>query len=141
VGLGVADARYRRHGVDLRLLVARVAVEGADQASVLSGESIGRAMQGWYGEAAYDLLRRDTNPDSRRSLWLFARYERFDTNREMPDGYSASGAADRRVVSGGLSFMPIEAIAFKADVEHWRDDSTGPDSRLNRVNLGAAFMF
>lgn len=141
VGLGTADVRYKRHGFDLRALFARVSVDGADQASVLSGESIGEAMQGWYGEAAYDLLRRDAKADSRRSLWLFIRHEKFNTNEEMPAGYTASPAADRRVTSGGLSFMPIESVAFKADVEHWEDESTGPNSQLNRVNLGAAFMF
>ncbi len=141
VGLGVADVRYKRHGFDLRALFARIAVDGAEQASVLSGESIGEAMQGWSGEAAYDLLRRDAKPDSRRSLWLFVRHEKFDTNDEMPAGYTASPAADRRVTSGGLAYMPIESVSFKADVEHWEDETIGPNNQLNRVNLGAAFMF
>jgi len=141
VSLGVADVRYKRHGFDLRALFARVAVDGAEQASALSGESIGESMQGWYGEAAYDFLRRDKRPDSRRSLWLFVRREKFDTNEAMPAGYTASPAADRRVTSGGLAFMPIESISFKADVEHWEDETTGPNNQLNRVNLGAAFMF
>lgn len=147
VGLGVADIRYKRHGFDLRALFARVSVDGADQASVLataesgSPQSIGEAMQGWYGEAAYDLLRRDRKSDSRRSLWIYTRYERFNTNEEMPSGYVASPAADRTVVSGGLAFMPIESVSFKADIEHWEDETTGSDAQLNRVNVGAAFMF
>ncbi len=141
VGMGVADVRYKRHGFDLRALYARIAVDGADQASVLSGESIGKAMQGWYGEAAYDLLRRDAKADSRRSLWLWIRHESFNTNEEMPVGYTASPAADRRVTSGGMAFMPIESVSFKLDVEHWDDETAGSNSQLNRVNLGAAFMF
>jgi hypothetical protein len=34
--------------------------------------------------------------------------------------------------------MPIDKIAFKADVEHWED---GTDANLTRFNLGAAFQF
>ncbi len=59
----------------------------------------------------------------------------------MPVGYTASPAADRRVTSGGMAFMPIESVSFKLDVEHWDDETAGSNSQLNRVNLGAAFMF
>ena len=38
----------------------------------------------------------------------------------------------------GIAFLPIEKISFKADFEHWED---GTDATLNRVNLGAAFLF
>jgi len=141
VGLGAADVRYKRHGLDLRALFARVGVDGADRASALAGEAIGKTMQGWYGEAAYDLLRRDRKPNSRRSLWVFGRYERFNTHEEMPAGFTANPAADRTVVSGGVAFLPIESVSFKADVEHWEDETTGANSQLNRVNVGAAFMF
>lgn len=141
VGLGVADVRYKRHGFDLRGLFARVQVDNADQASVLAAQPIGETMQGWYAEAAYDVLRRDARENGRRSLWIFGRYERFNTNEEMPDGYTASPAADRSVVTGGVAFQPIEKISFKADVEHWEDETTGSDSQLNRFNIGTGFMF
>jgi hypothetical protein len=147
VGLGVADLRYKRHGFDVRALYARVEVDGAEEASALASAAagspvvVGEAMQGWYTEVAYDLLRRDRKPDSRRSLWIFSRYERFNTHEEMPAGFAADPAADRTVVSGGVAFLPIESVSFKADVEHWKDETTGPNSQLNRVNVGAAFMF
>jgi len=34
--------------------------------------------------------------------------------------------------------MPVEKVAFKADLEHWTDDT---DADLTRFNLGAAFQF
>jgi hypothetical protein len=100
--------------------------------------TIGEAMLGWYGEAAYDLLRRDREGSSGRALFLFGRYEAFNTNEDVPTGFVADPAADRTVITGGVSYMPIDKIAFKADVEHWED---GTNADLTRFNLGTAFQF
>jgi len=132
------DLRYRRYGFDLRGVYDRVRIDGADRVSTLVGETIGEVMQGWYAEAAYDLLRRDRAQSSGRSLLVFVRHEDFDTNEKAPAGFTANPEADREVTTGGLAFYPIEKIAFKADMEHWKD---GAGAKLNRVNLGAAFMF
>ena len=136
VGMVALDARFRRGGVDLRGVFARDFVDRADTVTALA--TVGEAMQGFYAEAAYDLLRRDARPDSRRSLFLFARYERFDTNAEMPTGLTANPAFDREVITGGVAYLPIEKLSFKADFEHWED---GTEATLNRINLGAAFLF
>jgi hypothetical protein len=138
VGIGEADARFRRGGLDLRGVFARVALNRADRVSFAVGENVGRVMQGCYGEAAYDLLRRDRSPERRRALFLFGRFEQFDTNEEMPDGSAASPAAERKLLSGGLAFLPIEKVSLKADFEHWKD---GADAQVNRFNLAAAFEF
>ncbi|TMQ63058.1 MAG: hypothetical protein E6K77_05960 [Candidatus Eisenbacteria bacterium] len=132
-----ADARYRRAGFDLRGAYARVALDGADRVSVFVGGTVGSAMQGFYVEAAYDVLRRDRT-EGLRSLVLFGRHEDFDTNEEIPAGFVRDPAAERTVSTAGVSYYPIEKVSFKADLEHWKD---GADRKLNRVNLGAAFMF
>lgn len=138
VGMVALDARFRRGGIDLRGVFARDFLDGADSVAAVTGENVGEAMQGFYAEAAYDLLHRDANPDARRSLFLFARYERFDTNAEMPTGLTANPAFDREVITGGVAYLPIEKLSFKADFEHWED---GTEATLNRINLGAAFLF
>ena len=132
------DARYRRGGFDLRGVYDRVRIGGADRVSAFVGQTIGEVMQGWYAEAAYDLLRRDRAQSSGHSLRLFARHEELDTNKEAPTGFPADPAADRKVTTGGLAYYPIEKIALKADLEHWKD---GAGQKLNRANLGMAFMF
>ncbi len=133
-----ADARFRRAGFDLRGVFDRVHVDGAARVSALVGQTVGQVMQGWYAEAAYDLLRRDRTGSAGRSLVFFGRHEELDTNEEPPPGFPADPAADRKVTTAGVSYYPIEKVVFKADFEHWKDDA---DARLNRVNLGAAFMF
>jgi hypothetical protein len=133
-----ADVRFRRSGLDLRGVYDRVSLDGADSVSAFVGETIGELMQGWYAEAAYDLLRRDRGEARVRSLIFFGRHEEFDTNEEVPTGFPRNPAADRTVTTGGIAYYPIEKVAFKADLEHWKD---GTGAKLNRVNLGAAFMF
>jgi hypothetical protein len=138
IGLQEIDARFRRSGFDLRGVLVRVDVDGADSVSALVGETIGESMQGWYAEAAYDVMRRDRGEGGGRSLLFFGRREEFDTNEEVPAGFPRNPAAERTVTSGGIAYYPIEKVAFKADFEHWKD---GAGAKLNRVNLGAAFMF
>lgn len=136
VGIGGADARYRRHGWDLRTAAYFVTVDGADRVSASVGQTIGRTMTGWYGEAAYDLLRGGRG----RSLMAFGRFENLDTMDRVPNGpaFPRDPAAGRQVITAGLSYLPIDKIAFKGDFEHWKDDT---DAELNRFNLGLAFRF
>jgi len=132
------DVRLRRAGFDLRGAFDRIHVDGADRVSAFVGETIGEVMQGWYAEASYDVLRRDRRESGGRSLVFFGRREQFDTNERAPAAFPRDPAADRKVTTAGIAYYPIDKVAFKADVEHWKD---GTDAKLNRVNLGAAFMF
>jgi len=132
------DGRFRRAGFDLRGAYDRVHLDGADRVSALVGETIGKVMQGWYAEAAYDVLRRDRSEEGGKSLVFFGRREEFDTNEGAPSGFAKNPAADRTVTTAGSAYYLIEKVAFKADFEHWQD---GTGQKLNRVNLGAAFMF
>jgi hypothetical protein len=120
VGIGEADARFRRGGWDLRGVWARVFVDGVDSLAAAS-VFVDEEMRGYYAEVAYDFLRRDKSPERRRALWLFTRYERFP---------------GRRVQTSGIAYMPIEKVSLKADLERW---SRG--NYFNRFNLGVAFEF
>jgi hypothetical protein len=132
-----ADASYRHGGLDLRGLIARIGVDGADSVSAFTGQTIGSVMAGWSLEAAYDLLYRGAKPRS-RALWVFARYEDFNTNQEVPSGYAPSLDADRQIITTGIAYEPIDKVVFKGDFEHWE---YGSGSQLNRFNLGVAFQF
>ena len=92
---------------------------------------------GLYGEAAFDLLHGRTQAPE-RALWLFARFERFDTNADTEIGVTKDPLAERTIVTGGIAYHPVREVAFKADLEHWKD---GVDQELNRLNVGVAFQF
>jgi hypothetical protein len=138
VSIADLDASYRRGGLDLRAMVAWIGVDGADSVSAVTGQTIGSEMGGWLGEAAYQLLRRPSGATAPRSLYVFGRYEEFNTNKEVPNGYTPDPDADRKIITAGIAYEPIDKIAFKGDFEHWE---YGSGAQLNRFNLGAAFQF
>jgi hypothetical protein len=135
VGIWEADARLRFGGLDLRGVVATVAVDAADQISAVTMKTIGDQMLGWYVEAGYDVLRllgRD------QSLVPFVRYEAFDTQRSVPAGLTADPTNDRTVTTAGVAYYPIPDVAIKGDWEGWKD---GTGDRGGRVNLGVGYQF
>ncbi len=133
-----ADVRCHRGRADLRGVLAWTGVDGAGRASTLVGETVGRQMLGWYIEGACDVLGRGRPRRDGRALYAFARYEQIDTNHRAPSGFAANPAADRHILTSGISYYPIGKVAFKADLEHWTDRA---GATLDRLNLGAAFMF
>ena len=131
------DARFRRGAFDLKGEASQVSVDGADSVSAFVGQPIGSRLWGVMGEAAFDLLHGRTQHEG-RALWLFGRFERFDTNADTDPGITRDPAAERTVWTGGMAYHPVRDVAFKADLEHWKD---GTDTELNRLNLGVAFQF
>jgi len=137
VGLVEGDIRFRHEALDLRGEAAGIAVVNSDSVSIAVGESVGSRIWGVNGEAALNLIHGRSQVDG-RALWLFSRYERFDTNGETAAGIDRDPTADRTVVTCGVSYHPVREVAFKTDVEFWKN---GADQDLTRFNVGAAFQF
>ena len=137
VGLVEGDVRFRRGALDLRGEAAGISVGNSDSVSIAIGEPVGSRIWGLNGEAALDLIHGRSQVDG-RALWLFGRYERFDTNGDTETGITRDPEALRTVVTCGLSYHPVREVAFKTDVEFWTD---GADQDLTRFNVGAAFQF
>ncbi|MEW6684034.1 MAG: hypothetical protein AB1451_14135 [Nitrospirota bacterium] len=137
VGIWEADARLRMAGLDLRGVYTMIQVDGADQISAFTTETIGEEMTGWYLEAAYDVLRLVAS-DTNQAVVVFVRYEDFNTQESVPAGFTADPANDRQVMTAGLAYYPIPDVAVKGDVESWED---GADNDGSRFNLGVAYQF
>ena len=59
------------------------------------------------------------------SLSPYARYEDFDTQSEVPGGFSRRSINSQDIVTFGINFQPIDRIVFKLDYEDWEES---PDS-------------
>ena len=136
VTLFSVDVQYRASRFEVKGEFIRIDVDGADMLSTVAEETIGDVMQGWYVEGAYHVLPQTSFEDP--DLVVFVRREDFNTNEEVPSGFTADAAADREVWTFGVAFLPIDRVSIKADVESWED---GTGDSLTRVNLGVAFMF
>ncbi len=90
------DAKFRYKELELSGTFVRTELIGAEQASIVTGQTIGRAMQGGYAEAAYRFKKLLFSESSPSDFALFARYERFNTNHEMLTGepYAGFGLPD-----------------------------------------------
>ena len=131
------DVRFRRGAFDLRTEFAGVTIGNSDSVSIVVGEPVGSNIWGVNSEAAFDLINGRSRVPG-RALWLFARYEQFDTNGETEPGITPDPAAEREVFTTGISYRPVREVALKTDVEFWKD---GAGQDLTRLNVGAAFQF
>jgi hypothetical protein len=142
VRIGEIDARYQRQRLELRGQFAQVSVADAgrlnDALQGLIGVSpnIARSMRGFYGEAAYRVWARG----SPRDLVAFVRYENFDTQFRMPDGFLPLKEFDREAWIIGTTYYPDPDVAVKVDYIHQRNKS-GFITAPNSFNIGLGWWF
>lgn len=143
------DARYRRHGLEARILGAAFFFPHADQLIGSFDENgtrnypnpqasgvVPNRFWGAYIEVAYDVLRFVGATE--QQLLPFIRFEGYDNQAGLPDGYTR----DRRLkvfeTTIGLSYRPIRQVVFKTDVQ-LRDRDRGDDTLLLNFGLGTMF--
>lgn len=145
VKLWEVHAEYKFKGLELRGLYTQGTVSGNN--ALETATNIPKEVQGWYVEAAYDIMPH-LRSGSLMSLTPFFRYESYDTNKEVFTG-TPDKTMDRRVTTFGLDFKPIPNVVIKADYQ-WRDtDSDLPkgkgtgldENKISQFNLGIGFIF
>jgi hypothetical protein len=133
-----AESRFR--GAVVRALYARGELDDAAQLNALNGltgnRSVGESMAGWYVEAGYDLSSLVSFGEA--SFMPYARYERVDTQRSVPTGFSINPANEQTIFTYGIQFRPISQVVFKADYQNV-DNEAG--TGLNQWNLGIGYIF
>jgi len=142
VKVGEFDARYARGPLELRGQFAQVSISNARELNDALGRSVGvdpniaRSLRGFYGEAGY----RFWSTASSGEFGAFVRYENFDTQFRMPDGYVPLEQFDRDATVFGLTYWPDPDIAIKTDYSVIRNQSqtiTAP----NTFNVGLGWWF
>ena len=142
VRVGEVDARYQRGRLELRGQLAQVGISDAarlnDAVEGLTGVSpnIAKALRGFYGEAAYRLW----NAGSPRDLVAFVRYENFDTQYRMPEGFLPLEEFDRDAWVVGATYYPDPDVAVKVDYVRLRNQS-GFLRAPHSVNVGLGWWF
>jgi DNA-binding protein H-NS len=133
-----ADWRWR--GLWLRGLYARSHVADAALINEHNGfagdESVGSLQEGWYLQAAFDVL--SLKAGSRSSLFPFLRYEKYDTQAVVPVGYERNPENDASVLTVGLGFKPIEQLIVKAD---WQRRRNAARTGVNQWNVALGYIF
>lgn len=98
-------------------------------------QGLGSAMQGWYLEAAYNLLPLT----KKQQLYAFARYEDYDTNASVKGDLLVNDAYNRSEWTLGLSYKLTPGAVVKADYQ-FKNDATN-NSLPNQLNFGIGVWF
>jgi len=131
--------QYKARGLDLRGLFALADVDDVAELNAARGldgdASIGERLVGGYMQAGYDILR---SADTGHQLVPYVRWERLNTQDEVPDGFSADPANDRSVLSLGAAWKPIPQFILKTDYQiHSNEADTGVD----QFNVALGWLF
>jgi len=131
--------QYQYRGLQLRALFAQGHIGDADVLSAALGANgaISSRIVGGYAEVGYDILPV-LFPGTDMSLSPFIRFERLDTQADVPAGFTPDRSRDIRVINAGLSFKPIPNVVIKTD---YRNLGAAAGQIADEFNIGFGFIF
>jgi hypothetical protein len=135
-----AHGQYESHGLHLRGLftMTHIGDAGSLTSDLLASDpgfsgAVASGLLGGYGEVAYDVLPL-LFPGTERFLAPFYRFEWYDTQWNMPSGFSSNRSREIMVNTVGLHFEPIPNVVLKLD---YRNRSAKEGQIPDEVNLGS----
>ena len=131
-------AQVQWRGLWLRALGVMTTIHDAAIVSEAKGETIGEDQFGFYAEAAYDLLPL-LFPSTTQALAPFFRYEIFDTQDKVPQGFARNPGHNVQLYTVGAQYWPYPQVVLKLDYRNFDAGSVAPIP--DEVNLGAGFVF
>lgn len=136
-----AHVQLRRFGVRLRALLAGATVRQAEKINAANGltgsNSVGSELLGWYVEGGYEVMRRLV-PASAHEIVPYVRFEKLNTQAEVPAGFTANPANDQTILTLGAAFYPHPQIVVKSDWQKVENEATTGTDQWN-VALGYLF--
>ena len=142
VTMAEVDGRYSFRRLDFRGLFANTWVSQADELNWRLEQKFGvnpnvaSQMRGYYFEPGLHVLPRRTRND----VILFARYEKYNTQHRMPEGYAALPQFNRSAWVTGVTYKPNADVAIKFDYVFNRNASAVVRA-INGINLGIGWWF
>lgn len=140
VTLGEVHGEAKFRGVVLRALYARGTVDDAaaiNAANRLTGSgSVGESFGGWYAESGYEITPSLRNREM--SITPHVRYEKLDTQRRVPNGFSRNRANSQNILTLGVAFKPIPQTVIKLD---WQDVENDAGTGIDQWNIALGYIF
>ena len=136
------DGRYRVGEFEGRGQYAHGFLDGMGELNASRQRTIGVSpnvadeIRGFYLEGAYFVLAKPAP----RELAVFLRYENFDTQYRMPNGYQPLKEFDRDAWVVGMTYFPDPDVAVKVDYTFLRNESSVIKAP-NSLNIGLGWWF
>jgi len=136
VTLVSADVQYRRGDFEARGVYAQGKIDDVEQLNAAFGEDVGEEQVGYYIEAAYHFMPDawKTGRLDRANAVVFARFEDYDTQHEVPAGVTKDPDAAREEITAGVAFFFTEELVIKVDYSI-------RDEQDDLFNLGIGWSF
>lgn len=137
------DAQFQYAGLDLRALSVWTMLDDAALINQLNeyegSKSVGEEQSGWYVLGAYNIFSA-LNSGSKYMEYLapFFRYEKFDTQKDVPAGYERNPANERTQYTIGVNYKPIPNVVVKAEYQNLDNEA---DDATNQFNFGIGYVF
>lgn len=128
------DARYAYQRFTARGQFIYTSLSDTEAYNNLTGNDLGKALQGWYLEGAYNLLPQE----KQQRLFAFLRYEKYDTHADTDGSIVRNNNYNKTDITTGLSYHIAPGVVFKGDYQF--RDSEGADV-ANRLNFGIGVWF
>ncbi len=148
VMIGAFDAVYNDHNVLARASVVMGHLNDSykismtnkrlPSASPSSRTDVASDAMSWFVEAGYDILSffpEQRNKESK--LYLYGHYGFYDSMYDTSNGIKAKGWSEKKVISGGLNFFPMDEIVVKA--EYSLRQFKEPYNNEPTLSLGVAY--
>ncbi|UOB17999.1 porin [Abyssalbus ytuae] len=130
------DARYAFQKFTARGEFIYASITDTEDYNNLTGQNLGSALQGWYVEAAYNLLPQTAE----QKLFAFARYEQYDTHAATEGGLLPNDSYNRNDTTLGLSYHIAPGVVVKGDYQI-RDNKVDDGDVPNQLNFGVGVWF
>jgi hypothetical protein len=129
------DARYAYQRFTARGQFVHTSLSGTEQYNIATERDLGSALQGFYVEGGYNLLPTR----KKQKLFVFTRYEKFDTHANTDGALQKNPAYDRTDVTTGLSYHIAAGVVVKGDYQ-FRSNASDTDTK-DRLNFGIGVWF
>lgn len=130
---------WKWRGLELRALAVQAELDDVaelnDELGLSGNQSVGERLTGQYLQVGYDVL---AGRGGDQAFIPFGRWETYNTQDEVPRGFSADPANDVEVLTLGFSYKPIDQIVVKVDHQSF-DNEAGTGKDQFNVLLGWIF--
>ena len=138
VGLAMVglDARYAYQRFTARGQFIHGNLSDTEDYNTATGSKLGSALQGYYLEAAYNLLPQN----KKQQLVSFVRFEDFDTHNSVDGNLVKDLSYDRQEWTFGLSYKIANGAVVKGDYQI-KDNASVGGSSVGQLNFGVGVWF
>jgi len=132
-----ADARYTLGNWQFKGQLYYAGISQSEIYNQFTGSDLGSALNGYYIEAAYDLL--GSNQKVEAGLIPFVRYEAYNMQASTEGNLQASKANEVQAITSGITWRMTQGVVFKTDLQFVKPASADKYSTI--FNAGFGIMF